>query len=82
VDVDLSGVEWLKSSFSAPDAENPVEVAFLPDGYVAIRDLKNTEIEAHIFTPLEWECFVKGVLAGEFDPEDDAPENAAPEGSG
>jgi hypothetical protein len=67
--VDLSGVEWLRSSSAPEDGANPVEVAFLPDGSVAIRDASNTEVEAHIFTPHEWECFVAGVHAGEFDHE-------------
>jgi hypothetical protein len=67
--VDLTGAEWRKSSFAPEGAENPVEVAFLADGSVAVRDTNNTEVEAHIFTPYEWECFVAGVRAGEFDHE-------------
>ena len=44
-----------------------VEVAALPDGGVAVRDSKEPDQAAHTFTREEWEAFVLGVKAGEFD---------------
>lgn len=65
--VDLSGAQWRRSSFSDADAECAIEVAFLPDGHVAVRPTNDDSVEPHVFTPFEWECFVAGVRAGEFD---------------
>jgi len=67
--VDLSGAVWRKSSFSGSDANGSgcVEVAFLADGQVAVRDTKDRSLPAHLFTAVEWTAFVAGVLAGEFD---------------
>jgi len=67
--VDLTGAEWRKSSFSGEsgNGDGCVEVAFLPGGEVALRDSKDPARTPHVFTPLEWECFVAGVRAGEFD---------------
>lgn len=44
-----------------------VEVAPLPDGGVALRDSKDVSLPPHIFTPGEWDAFLRGVKAGEFD---------------
>ncbi|MGH3569634.1 MAG: DUF397 domain-containing protein [Pseudonocardia sp.] len=44
-----------------------VEVAFLPDGDVAIRDTKDRTVAPHRYTAAEWDTFVFGVRAGEFD---------------
>jgi Domain of unknown function (DUF397) len=66
--VDLSGVRWRTSSFSNSDEDNNcVEVAFLPGGEVAVRDTKNRTLPAHRYTAAEWDAFVAGVRAGEFD---------------
>jgi hypothetical protein len=65
--VDLFGAEWRKSSFSDEHSEGSIEVAFLPNGAVAIRDATDPACVPHVFTPYEWECFVAGVRAGEFD---------------
>ena len=55
-----------KSSFSG--CNGCVEVALLPDGEsVAVRDSKDISLEPRVFTPMEWEAFVAGVKAGEFD---------------
>ena len=54
-----------KSSFSS--SANCVEVRLLPDGRIALRDSKDTALPAHHFTPIEWEAFLAGVRAGEFD---------------
>jgi hypothetical protein len=44
-----------------------VEVAFRPDGTVAVRDGKARDQLPHLFTADEWRAFVAGVKAGEFD---------------
>lgn len=66
MEVDVTGAVWRKSSFSGPDG-NCVEVAFLGDGNVAVRDTKDNGIGPMLaFTPGEWDAFVNGVSAGEF----------------
>jgi hypothetical protein len=58
---------WRKSSFSASNASDScVEVAFLPDGDVALRDTKNRGIPPHRYTGPAWAAFVAGVRAGDF----------------
>ncbi len=58
---------WRKSTFSGDSGGGCVEVAFLPDGGVAVRDTKDRSLPAHRFTPQEWTAFLAGVRAGEFD---------------
>lgn len=67
--MDLTGARWRKSSFSGEngDSQGCVEVAFLPDGGVAIRDTKDRTLRPHVYTAAEWDAFVAGVRAGEFD---------------
>lgn len=64
--VDLSGAQWRKSTRSGPWTDNCVEVAFV-DGAIAVRDSKNPEQRALIFTTGEWDAFVGGAKDGEFD---------------
>lgn len=54
-----------KSSFSG--GGGCVEVRRLPDGRVALRDSKDRDLAPHHFTPAEWNAFLAGVRAGEFD---------------
>jgi hypothetical protein len=63
---DLSGAEWRTSSFSQSDGEC-VQAAFLPDGCVALRHSKDPDGSVLIYTPREWDAFVKGAKDGEFD---------------
>ena len=44
-----------------------VEVAKLPDGRVAVRDSKHPELGPRLFDAAEWQAFIAGVKAGEFD---------------
>lgn len=44
-----------------------VAVADLSDGQVAITDTKVSDGPILTFTPTEWDDFIKGVKAGEFD---------------
>jgi len=63
----LNSAEWRKSSFSSSNGGNCVEVASNLPGVVAVRDSKSPEGPALVFTPDEWQAFVAGVHAGEFD---------------
>lgn len=64
--VDLSHAVWRKSTRSGPNCDNCVEVAFV-DGVVAVRDSKNPNQAALVFTSSEWTAFVGGTKDGEFD---------------
>jgi hypothetical protein len=64
--VDLSKAAWRKSTRSGPNCDNCVEVAFV-DGAIAVRDSRNPDGPALIFTPAEWDAFVGGAKDGEFD---------------
>ena len=67
--MDLADARWRKSSFSGGHdyGNGCVEVAFLPDGGVAIRDTKDRSLAPHVYTATEWHAFLAGVRAGEFD---------------
>lgn len=65
IDVDLTGAQWFKSSFSGGSDDNCVEAAFIGVN-VAVRDSKNPAI-AQVYDRGEWEAFIAGVKAGEFD---------------
>jgi hypothetical protein len=60
--LDLTEAEWLSSSNGVGD----VQIAFV-EGYIAMRDGRNPEGPALIFTPAEWRAFVLGARDGEFD---------------
>ncbi|WP_329084152.1 MULTISPECIES: DUF397 domain-containing protein [unclassified Streptosporangium] len=77
--MDLSNAKWQKSSFTGSNGGNCVEVAELrnttdgpthkadhPD-LIAVRDSKDPEGPKLFFTPAEWDAFVNGVKADEFD---------------
>jgi ABC-type amino acid transport substrate-binding protein len=55
---------WRKSTYSA--VNGCVEIAFL-DGLVAVRDSKDRQGQALVFTPVEWRAFIDGVRDGQFD---------------
>jgi Domain of unknown function (DUF397) len=62
--VDLSSAVWRKSTFSGTNG--CVEVAFVQD-QVAVRDAKQRGGPVLVFTAHEWQAFLSGVRAGEFD---------------
>ncbi len=65
MEVDSTGAVWRKSTYSGPDG-NCVEVAFLVDGNVAVRDTKDNGTGPLLaFTPSEWDAFLNGMSAGE-----------------
>jgi Domain of unknown function (DUF397) len=61
---ELAGAVWAKSSRSGNNG-NCVEVAFLGEGRVALRDSKDPGGPALRFTRGEWAAFVDGVADGE-----------------
>ena len=62
----LQGVIWQKSGRSNPSG-NCVECAALPGGEVAVRNSRDPEGPALIYTPAEIEAFILGVRDGDFD---------------
>ncbi|MFC0865224.1 DUF397 domain-containing protein [Sphaerimonospora cavernae] len=72
--IKLPPAGWRKSTYSN-NGGNCVEVAVVSstDGpksgerLFALRDSKNPDGPALVFTPSEWEAFVAGVKDGEFD---------------
>ncbi|MFD7161602.1 DUF397 domain-containing protein [Kribbella sp. NPDC059898] len=64
---DLTGVQWHKSTRSAPN-NNCVEAGLLADGGVAVRDTKQGDTGPILeFTKSEWVAFLDGAKRGEFD---------------
>jgi Domain of unknown function (DUF397) len=57
---------WIKSSHSGPTGGNCVEVAFLTDGDVAMRNSRYPDGPALVFTRAEWAAFIGGARDGEF----------------
>lgn len=79
--MDLSRAHWRKSSLSGNNGGDCVEVAAI-EGHqapaankadeevvFAVRDSKNPDQPALVFTRAEWDAFVVGVRTGEFDAE-------------
>lgn len=63
--LDISGVEW----HSAPGTEaheERVEIAYLPEGAVAMRSSLDPDTVLR-YTEAEWRAFVLGARDGEFD---------------
>lgn len=58
---------WIKSSFSGPTGGNCVEVAFLPDRQVAVRNSRDADGPVLVFTGAEWDAFLRGARGREFD---------------
>jgi uncharacterized protein DUF397 len=64
--IDLTNAQWMTTTHAGPDGENSVEVAFVGSA-IAVRDAKNPDGPALIFTAAEWDAFVGGAKDGEFD---------------
>ncbi|WP_036509378.1 DUF397 domain-containing protein [Nocardia aobensis] len=63
MNADLSTARWFKSSHSGGSQEC-VEVAFLADGSVGVRDSKNPTGPALAFAPADWDAFTATVKHG------------------
>ena len=59
----FDGAALVKSTFSV--SSECVELA-RAQGCVGLRDSKDPSQDVLVFTPLEWDAFLKGVAAGEF----------------
>jgi hypothetical protein len=59
-------VKWKKSTYSSANG-SCVEVAHLNDGGVLVRDSKDPDGGVLSYTAPEWDAFLKGAQAGEFD---------------
>ncbi|MFE3446404.1 DUF397 domain-containing protein [Nocardia sp. NPDC059180] len=64
--VDLAHARWFKSSRSQPTGEC-VEVDFLDNDLVGVRDSNNPAGAALVFAPSDWEAFTTGITTGKFD---------------
>lgn len=62
----LQSVIWQKSGRSGPNG-NCVECAGLPDGGVAVRNSRDAQGPALLYTRAEIEAFILGVRDGDFD---------------
>ena len=60
------GVRWIKSSHSSAEG-NCVEVAALDGGGVALRNSRDPDGPALVYTPAEVAAFLAGAKGGEFD---------------
>jgi Domain of unknown function (DUF397) len=63
---ELTGARWVKSTRSGPTGGNCVEVAFLADGQVAVRNSRHPSGPALVFSAQEWDAFTDGAKDGEF----------------
>lgn len=54
----LNGVTWRKSSYSSGNGGNCVEVAADGPGVVAVRDSKDPDGPALVFSPADWSAFI------------------------
>ncbi|MBU3060945.1 DUF397 domain-containing protein [Nocardia sp. NEAU-G5] len=64
--INLIGAQWFKSSKSR-ETSACVEVAFLNEDHVGVRDSKNPTGPALIFAPAEWDAFTADVRDGGLD---------------
>lgn len=62
---EFEGARWFKGSGS--NDSGCVEVAFGSRGSVGVRDTKDRSKPAHVYTAHEWDLFIAGAKAGEFD---------------
>jgi hypothetical protein len=66
--MDASDHRWFKSSFSPGNGNGCIEVAFLPDGTVGVRDTKDRTRPALTVSPAAWSAFLTATGTGRFTP--------------
>jgi hypothetical protein len=59
--LELERADWRKSTLSSSNGGNCVEVARNLPGVVAVRDSKDPDGPALVFTPADWEAFTTGL---------------------
>jgi len=64
---EIQGVAWIRSAYSNATGGNCVEVAALPDGGAALRNSRDPQGPALVYTREEITAFVAGAKDGEFD---------------
>jgi hypothetical protein len=62
---ELAHAAWFKA-MKSNGSNTCVEVAHL-ESWTVVRDSKNPNGPVHCYTPQEWDCFLDGARAGEFD---------------
>jgi hypothetical protein len=62
---EAENLHWFKSTFSTP--ASCVEIAHLPNGGVAVRNSRTPDGAKLTYTGNEWDAFLLGARAGEFD---------------
>lgn len=66
--MELTDARWRKSSYSNNGGASCVELASdLPGGVIAVRDSKDRQGPALIFTAGEWAAFTAGIRDGDLD---------------
>ncbi|MBF6438696.1 DUF397 domain-containing protein [Nocardia cyriacigeorgica] len=63
--IDLASAHWFKSTYSQGAGEC-VEVAFLGNDFVGVRDSKNPMGPALAFAPSVWRTFTTAITNGRF----------------
>jgi hypothetical protein len=64
--VDNTDVRWRTSSFSGSSGDSCVEVAFLSDGSVGVRDTKDRTRPPQRFSTGQWAAFLAAVRSNRF----------------
>jgi len=64
--INFEDSEFSKASMSQYVHNQCVQVAIRKD-VIGVRDSKDQDKNTLVFTPFEWEAFIHGVKAGEFD---------------
>jgi len=67
---------WQRSSYCKTDSPMCIEVSGLDQNWIKIRDSKVTDSTEMWWTREEWQIFIDGVKAGEFDLKEDTQSNA------
>ena len=63
---DLGPSQWRKSSYSNGDGGNCIEIADGHPGVMPVRDSKDPQGPALVFTAAAWTAFLTGIKAEEF----------------